>query len=42
MNSILELEGLKKRYGSIWALNGIDLRVDEGEGLGLLGTEWQR
>ena len=37
MSTVLELEGLKKRYSSIWALNGIDLKVDKGEVLGLLG-----
>ncbi|HPT63242.1 MAG TPA: ABC transporter ATP-binding protein [Candidatus Atribacteria bacterium] len=37
MSTVLELEDLKKRYGSIWALNGIDLRVGKGEVLGLLG-----
>ncbi len=37
MSTVLELEGLRKRYGSIWALNGIDLKVDKGEVLGLLG-----
>ncbi len=37
MSTVLELEGLRKRYGSIWALNGIDLKVGKGEVLGLLG-----
>ncbi len=37
MSTVLELEGLKKRYSSIWALNGVDLKVDKGEVLGLLG-----
>jgi ABC-2 type transport system ATP-binding protein len=30
-------EGLSKRYGSVWALDGLDLAVPEGSVLGLLG-----
>jgi ABC-2 type transport system ATP-binding protein len=30
-------EGLSKRYGSVWALDGLDLAVPEGRVLGLLG-----
>ncbi len=37
MDNILELHNLKKRYGTRWALNGIDLTLGEGEVLGLLG-----
>lgn len=37
MNTVLELENLKKRYGLRWALTGVDLTVNEGEVLGLVG-----
>jgi ABC-2 type transport system ATP-binding protein len=30
-------EGLRKRFGDIWALNGLDLRVEAGTVMGLLG-----
>ncbi len=37
MGNILELQNVKKRYGTRWALNGVDLTLEEGEILGLLG-----
>jgi branched-chain amino acid transport system ATP-binding protein len=36
--ALLELHGLKVKYGSIEALHGIDLTVDEGEIVALLGA----
>jgi branched-chain amino acid transport system ATP-binding protein len=33
----LELEGLEVRYGSVAAVRGISIRVDEGEIVGLIG-----
>jgi ABC-2 type transport system ATP-binding protein len=33
----LTIRDLSKRYGSVYALNGVDLSVDEGELVGLLG-----
>ena len=33
----LELRGLKKKYGSIYAVNGIDIAIKEGEFLAILG-----
>jgi ABC-type multidrug transport system ATPase subunit len=33
----LAVRGLAKRYGSVQALRGVDLHVDEGELVGLLG-----
>jgi len=33
----LELEGLEVRYGTVAAVRGLDLRVDEGEIVGLIG-----
>ena len=33
----LELRGLKKKYGSIYAVDGIDLAIKEGEFLAILG-----
>jgi ABC-2 type transport system ATP-binding protein len=33
----VETEGLRKRYGSVTALDGVDLRVDSGSVFGLLG-----
>src|SRR4051794_33024013 len=35
--SVLEVEGLEKRYGAVEALRGVSLSVGEGELLGLLG-----
>jgi lipopolysaccharide export system ATP-binding protein len=34
---ILEVRGLSRRYGSVWALDGLDLAVASGEVVGLLG-----
>ena len=33
----IELEGLRKEFGDVVALNGVDLTVDEGEVFGFLG-----
>lgn len=35
--SVIEARGLRKNYGATVALDGIDLRVDEGRILGLIG-----
>ncbi|HET7146459.1 MAG TPA: ATP-binding cassette domain-containing protein, partial [Gaiellaceae bacterium] len=37
MPSALAVRGLRKRYGSVEALRGVDLEVEEGELVGLLG-----
>src|SRR6476659_3915678 len=37
MPASLAVRGLSKRYGSVEALKGVDLSVDEGELVGLLG-----
>ncbi len=37
MNAVLRVEGLKKRYGRIEALKGIDFEVREGEVFALIG-----
>jgi ABC-2 type transport system ATP-binding protein len=37
MPPALSVRGLEKRYGSVTALGGVDLQVDEGELVGLLG-----
>ena len=37
MASALAVRGLRKRYGSVEALKGVDLDVEEGELVGLLG-----
>ncbi len=34
---IVEAKGLKKRYNSVWALDGLDLAIADGEIYGLLG-----
>ena len=35
--AILEVEGLERRFGGIVALDGVDLAIDEGELVGLIG-----
>src|ERR1700733_14303340 len=35
--SMLELSGIRVRYGPFLAVDGVDLRVDEGEIVGLVG-----
>lgn len=37
MAVVLEVEGLKKKYGSLEALKGISFKVEEGEIFGLIG-----
>jgi ABC-2 type transport system ATP-binding protein len=37
MSAAIAIEGLSKRYGSLQALDGVDLRVEPGEFFGLLG-----
>jgi len=34
---VVELEGARKRYGSVEALRGVDLRIDRGEVVAILG-----
>ncbi len=35
--SLLEMKGIKKRFGAVEALKGVNFHVDEGEVVGLLG-----
>ena len=37
MTALLEVRGLTKKFGGVTALDGIDLAVDRGEILGLIG-----
>ena len=37
MASILEAKGLVKSFGGVRALDGVDLTVDDGEILGVMG-----
>jgi len=37
MTALIEATGLRKRYGSVAALDGLDLAVEEGHVVGLLG-----
>lgn len=36
-NRIIELKDIKKSYGQVYALGGVDLHVDQGEVVGLVG-----
>ena len=42
MTFMIEAEGLKKRFGTTQALDGVDLGVREGTVLGVLGPERRR
>lgn len=35
--AVLEVEGLKKNYGQLEALKGVNFKVDQGEIFGLIG-----
>jgi ABC-2 type transport system ATP-binding protein len=37
MTAAISIDGLSKRYGALVALDGVDLRVEQGEFFGLLG-----
>ncbi|ANT50329.1 ABC transporter ATP-binding protein [Mesorhizobium amorphae] len=37
MSPILEIRGLSKRFGGVTALSGVDLAIEEGEILGVVG-----
>ena len=37
MGVVLEVQDLKKRYGSLEALKGVSFKVEEGEIFGLIG-----
>ena len=35
---VIEVEGLRKRYGAVWAVDGVSFAVDDGEIFGILGS----
>ena len=37
VNQVIDVKGLKKFYGELAAVNGVDLRVHQGEIFALLG-----
>lgn len=37
MSTILDIQGLKKQFGGVTALSGVDLAIEEGEILGIVG-----
>jgi branched-chain amino acid transport system ATP-binding protein len=37
MTAVLEIRGISKHFGGLTALDGVDVRVDEGELIGLVG-----
>jgi len=37
MNALLEIKGLKRHFGGVWAANGVDLSVQEAEVHALIG-----
>ena len=38
MTALLDIQGLRGGYGAVEALRGVDLHVDEGEIVALLGS----
>ena len=38
MSAVIEVEGLEKRYGDTWAVQGASFSVDDGEIFGILGS----
>ena len=38
----IEARGLRKTFGTTVALEGIDLHIEEGRILGMIGPEWRR
>lgn len=36
--TVIEVEGLRKRYGTVWAVDGVTFTVDDGEIFGILGS----
>lgn len=37
--ALIEVHGLKRRFGRVWALRGIDLAIERGELFGLVGSD---
>ena len=37
MTALLELEGLSKSYGALKVIDDLDVHLDEGEALGVVG-----
>ena len=37
MNPVLEVDGIRKRFGGITAVDGVSFQVHEGEILGIIG-----
>ena len=38
--AIIEVKGLKKNYGELEVLKSIDLEIEEGQVVCILGTSW--
>jgi hypothetical protein len=42
MKTVIEVEHLRKTYGSLVAVDDVSFAVSEGEIFGLLGPQWRR
>ena len=40
-DALLTADGISKRFGNIWALQGVGFSLRRGEVLGLIGRKWR-
>ena len=42
MTEVISARGLQRRFGAQHAVAGVDLQVEPGTVLGLIGAQWRR